>query len=358
MYRTLTHIKLITIVLAAVLFVTGIYAQGGRGRELAFGTVRDETGAIVEGVKIRAEFFGNITNELELTLKEEMATQMVEGAKVRPTYSGKTEAESLDESGSIQPSYVVETMTNKKGGWSIMGLSKGSWRITAVYNGYAFNSMFMVRRLGKIDFTVNREALSKFLEAKQLIYKKEWRRVHEMLEVLPLKDSHAALSAEIMYWRSYCLHQLSTGAKTSERVNTRLRKAVTGLDHLVKDYPMSEWVDDSRILKLELLYHLVKAGEKQHLEAIRKAAKGGKNIPMDVCLAALDILVREEPETALPTLEQIVFKNKFPRNRQKALLSLSRYRHQKTREILETIAREDPDPSVKNRAALLLRQLQ
>jgi tetratricopeptide (TPR) repeat protein len=122
-----------------------------------------------------------------------------------------------------------------------------------------------------------------------------------------------------LYWKAYALRRLG---KSSE--------ALTVLGELANGYPASRWKNDAKALEVE----------------IRQPEPASQD-DVDLKLLALNGLVQNEPESAVPLLEKILASGKSsPRMKQRALYVLAQSRNGRARELVAQYARGGVNPDL------------
>jgi tetratricopeptide (TPR) repeat protein len=122
-----------------------------------------------------------------------------------------------------------------------------------------------------------------------------------------------------LYWKAYALRRLG---KNSE--------ALAVLGELESGFPASRWKNDAKALEVE----------------IRQPAPASQD-DEDLKLLALNGLVQNEPESAVPLLEKILASGKSsPRMKQRALYVLAQSRNGRAREVVTQYARGGANPDL------------
>jgi tetratricopeptide (TPR) repeat protein len=122
-----------------------------------------------------------------------------------------------------------------------------------------------------------------------------------------------------LYWKAYALRRLG---KSSE--------ALSSLAELESGYPTSRWKNDAKALEMEL----------------RQASPASQD-DEDLKLLALNGLVQNEPESAVPLLEKMLASGKSsPRMKQRALYVLAQSKNARARELVTQYARGGTNPDL------------
>ena len=138
------------------------------------------------------------------------------------------------------------------------------------------------------------------------------------------KGAHAD---EALYWKAYALNKLG-----------RRAEALATLAQLRKGYADSRWQDDAKALELEMRQA---SGEKVNPNA---------EPDEDLKLMALNGLMNNDPERAIPMLEKFLQGNQSPKLKERALFVLSQSDNAKGRQILLQIARGSSGPDLQMKA--------
>jgi HEAT repeat protein len=130
-----------------------------------------------------------------------------------------------------------------------------------------------------------------------------------------------------MYWKAYALNKLG-----------RRDPALAALAELEKQFPQSRWLNDARALAVEI-----------------RAATGGavpeSQTDEELKLLAINGLIHQEPERALPLLEKILGDARNPPSlKSRALYVLAQSRAPRAREIVTQYARGGSNPDLQIRA--------
>jgi len=225
--------------------------------------------------------------------------------------------------------------------------------------------------------SIESQAKSLYEAAKKNIYDKNYADAIAKLKALTSKDADSPFGQEGLYWLGYSLDKL---ASTLENVNQGLemkQDAIARLDVLLKNFPKNTWVNDARILQVQIAEALVKKGLGNYRRYINNGVSGGveggvvggvaggveggvqggkTDQELDLKLVALDALLGMDAESAFPILEKMIRKENRPELREKALFILSQGDKVKVGPILADIARKDPDPEMRKKALFWLGQ--
>jgi TolA-binding protein len=137
--------------------------------------------------------------------------------------------------------------------------------------------------------------------------------------------SRAGVRAEgAYYWKAYVLNKQGHSAE-----------AQAAIDVLRKNYPNSHWLDDAKVLELEV---------KQSKGPVSPDAETDDDLKM----LALTGLMQSDPEKALPQVEKILKGSHSPNLKRQALFVIAQNNTPKAQQMLEQIARGgNPDLQVR-----------
>lgn len=156
----------------------------------------------------------------------------------------------------------------------------------------------------------------------------DWARaIKEFDKVVRMKMSHAAAA---LFFKATA--QANMGSR-SEALGTLL--------DLQQWYPKSKWAEDGKALELEIRQ---KSG--QHIEPRRVDDE-------ELKLMALNSIMQNEPERAIPIIEGILSGNQSSKMKEKALFVLSQSSSPRAMEILSRVAKSGP-PDMQSRAIRFL----
>jgi hypothetical protein len=130
-----------------------------------------------------------------------------------------------------------------------------------------------------------------------------------------------------LYWKAY----------TEDRLGDRA-KALTTLADLKKQFTDSRWIRDANALELELR------------QAAGQAVPPALQNDEELKLLALRGLLQNDPEQALPVIEQMMTGGDSPRVKEQALFVLSQSRTPRAREIVVNAAKSSSNPDLQLKA--------
>lgn len=200
-----------------------------------------------------------------------------------------------------------------------------------------------------------KEVKNLFLEAKRLVYSKEWQKAMEQFKKIAENFSESRLADDSLYWLGYSMNKLSQNLQNLDKTLKIKEDAVKNLTLLVKQYPSSKWVDDAKVLRVEIAESLVTRGLKNYKKFILDAVK--EETEMDIKEVALIALLNADKEKAFSTAEKILRQGKNPRMRAKAIFVLSQLGDSRVIPLLKEMALKDSDKEVKGQAVYWLGQV-
>lgn len=195
-----------------------------------------------------------------------------------------------------------------------------------------------------------------FQQAKDAAFKKDWQAAAERWRQFCEQFPQSKWGAEPYYWLAYSLNQAAREIGDFERQAAMREQAMIKVEMLLSRFKDSSWVEDARMLRIELAESLVKAGKVNYKKYITSGAEGKNGGDFNVKLAALDALLQMDEKKALPILKKILQENKDKNIRAKALFVLSQHDDPSVPPLLAEIARKDADPDVREQAVFWLGQ--
>jgi tetratricopeptide (TPR) repeat protein len=159
-----------------------------------------------------------------------------------------------------------------------------------------------------------------YSQARSYIERDQYDRAVETLDRVITAGGDRADAA--MYWKAYSLSKLA-----------RRPEALTTLSDLQKRYAKSRWVPDAKALEIE----------------VRQASGQGVSpdgVTDDLKLYALQSIMRNDPETALPAVEKMLAGGSSVRVKERALFVVSQSREARAKDILVNVARGGSNPDL------------
>lgn len=193
-----------------------------------------------------------------------------------------------------------------------------------------------------------------YKRAKEFVYQKDWLKAVEQFRQVAESFRGSKLRDVSLYWSSYSLNQLSQTLENLDKILETQEEALSQLETLMRQYPYSKWIDDAKLLRVEIAENLVKKGFKQYKHILNGASK---DPDIELKIAALDVLLQMDKEKAFPILEKMIRSNKNPELREKAIFILSQIDDPRVVPILAEVALKDNNKQIKEKAIFWLGQI-
>ena len=207
------------------------------------------------------------------------------------------------------------------------------------------------------DLNFEEDELEIFLKAKDFVFKRYWRKAKEQLEFFLKKYPSSQLRAEALYWLAQSLNRMSRDEVYKENVIALKEEAFQKLELLIGQYPESVWIDDAKVLRVEIAGELALIGKTEYKSIIQDIYQTGKKTETDLKLIALNSLITLEPEASIPLLKDVLEKEKDLRVRKKVVLLLGRKYTRGVLTLLEDVSKNDPEREVREEASYWLEQI-
>jgi TolA-binding protein len=160
------------------------------------------------------------------------------------------------------------------------------------------------------------------------------RRWDDALEDFNQLASRAGAHADAaLYWKAYALNKLG-----------RRDEATAAFAELRKSYPNSSWLEDAKVLELEIQ------------QAAGKPVSPDQQADEDLKLIAINSIMQSDPDRAIPLLENLLKSSTSPKLKERALYVLAQSGSPRAHQILERIARGGGNPDLQVRAIEYMRQ--
>jgi tetratricopeptide (TPR) repeat protein len=199
-----------------------------------------------------------------------------------------------------------------------------------------------------------KKAADMFREAKQWTSRKDWSKAMNQLQKIVETYSDTKITDDSLYWLGYSMNQLSQKLENLDEILDIQKQALSRLETLMQRYPSSKWIDDAKVLRVEIADNLVKRGFKQYKYILNGASK---DPDIEVKLAALDALLHMDKEQAFPILEKIIRTNKNPELKEKAIFILSQKNDPRVVPLLAEVVLKDEDKKTREKAIFWLGQI-
>ena len=157
----------------------------------------------------------------------------------------------------------------------------------------------------------------------------DWKvAARQFARVADMKGAHADAS---LFWL----------AKSENNMGQRA-EALSTILRLHQEYPKSKWNDDAKAFELEVRQS---AGQQPAPERI---------VDEELKLIALNGLMQNDPERAIPILDKLLTSNNSPKLKDKALFILAQSQSAQATDILSRVARNGSDADLQRRAVRYL----
>ena len=196
-----------------------------------------------------------------------------------------------------------------------------------------------------------------FLKGKEYVFKRQWRKARQRLELYLERYPSGQLKDEALYWLAQCLNKISKDQVDKDEVIELKEQAVRELDLLIQQFPKSVWLDDAQELRIEISGELAFIGKTEYKKIIQHIYETQEKTETDLKLIALNSLIELEPEAAIPFLKKIIETDKDPQVRKKVVLLLGRKYTHGVITLLEDVSKKDPDREVREEASYWLEQI-
>jgi len=207
------------------------------------------------------------------------------------------------------------------------------------------------------DLNFEEDELEIFLKAKDYVFKRYWRKAKEQLEFFLKKYPSSQLRAEALYWLAQSLNRMSRDEVYKDNVIALKEDAFQKLELLIGQYPESVWMDDAKVLRVEIAGELALIGKTEYKSIIQDIYEKGKKTETELKLIALNSLIALEPEASIPLLRGIMVKEKDLRVRKNIIFLLGKKYNRSVLTLLEDVSKNDPDKEVREEANYWLEQI-
>lgn len=224
-------------------------------------------------------------------------------------------------------------------------------------NSHEMRAALTDKGLNYEDLKFEEDELAIFLKAKDYVFKRYWRKAKEQLEFFLKKYPSSQLRAEALYWLAQSLNRMSRDEVYKENVIALKEEAFQNLELLIGKYPESVWIDDAKVLRVEIAGELALIGKTEYKSIIQNIYETGKKTETDLKLIALNSLITLEPGISISLLKGILEKEKDLRVRKKAILLLGSKYNRSVLTLLEDVSKNDPEREVREEASYWLEQI-
>ncbi|MCK5005640.1 MAG: HEAT repeat domain-containing protein, partial [Candidatus Aminicenantes bacterium] len=196
-----------------------------------------------------------------------------------------------------------------------------------------------------------------FKKAKKLIYEKDWTRAVVTLKKFQEKFKKSGYLDDSLYWLSYSLSKMGTELTERTAKISLNEEAIKELNELLDRFKTSTWIEDAKILRMEIAESLSGLGNRSYRKYLRSGADADAEKEGSVKMWALDALLQMDEEKAFPILKKIIKENKDVRMREKALFIISQHDHKEVVPVLINVAKNDASRKVREKAIFWLGQM-
>ena len=161
--------------------------------------------------------------------------------------------------------------------------------------------------------------------AQRSIERGEWARAIDQFRELANANFPRADAA--LYWQAYSLDRLN-----------RQAEALTTVAELLKNYPMSRWLNDARALEIAMRQ---RAGQP---------VSPDQQNDDDLKLLAIQGLQQMDPAQGVPLLEKILQGTQSPRLKERALFVLAQSGSDRAQQVLAGVAKGNSNPDLQRKA--------
>ena len=193
-----------------------------------------------------------------------------------------------------------------------------------------------------------------YKKGKEFVYEKDWSKAVKQFRQIAESFPKSKLRDVSLYWSSYSLNQLSQNLENLDKILESQEEALSQLETLMRQYPYSKWIDEAKLLRVEIAENLVKKGFSKYKYILDGASK---DPDIELKIAALDVLLRMDKEKAFPILEKMIRSNKDPELREKAIFILSQINDPRVVPLLVEVALKDTDKKLREKAIFWLGQI-
>lgn len=149
------------------------------------------------------------------------------------------------------------------------------------------------------DKKISESTAEIYKKGKRAVFMKEWNEAAGLLKKLKKEFPQNIYSDSTLYWLAYSQNKLSQDAKNAQQRQDLKKSAIENLNNLIKTFKKSDWVDDARILRIEISMSLVKLGEKSFKKYIMEELKNGEKTEPDIKALAKEALQQLEKDSVI-----------------------------------------------------------
>lgn len=210
----------------------------------------------------------------------------------------------------------------------------------------------------RMDSSFLDQELKSFLEAKEFIFGRAWVRAANAFRDHFKTYPEGRYGDEAGFWLARALDGLAGEERTMDRILDRKCEAVDVLNRLEKGYPKSQWLEEARSFRKDLLYQIALVGGHKR-EAFLAGFLKEENKTLDRArLDTLPELISWDRGWAAPVVEDLLKTVADPEGRKEAVRFAARFFPDETEILLREVAVRDADTGVRAEAASALERLE
>ncbi len=144
-------------------------------------------------------------------------------------------------------------------------------------------------------------------KAKRAIFMKEWKNAIVLLKKLNDEFPRCQNSDSAVYWLAYSQNKLSQTEENKEAGQELKKMALKNLDDLIDTFENSDWVDDAKILRIEIAVSLIQSGNPQYKKYLIDELENIPQSDSNLKKLVLNALTRIEDEQNKTDLKSKTF---------------------------------------------------
>ena len=132
-------------------------------------------------------------------------------------------------------------------------------------------------------------------EAKKAVIGKNWQQAVEIYNKLVAEAKDNRYLDESMYWLGYSLYQQSKALSDLDYRLDGTKRAIEEVNVLIEKFPLSAWIDDASMLRIEMAQDLAKRGLAGYEKYLVEGLKTSEQDPnLEIKLVALNALLQTD----------------------------------------------------------------
>jgi len=191
--------------------------------------------------------------------------------------------------------------------------------------------------------------------AKKFIIKKDWAKAVKLLEKIIKEPTENKLKDNALYWIAYSLKKNAGNIEDREKQVETLKNAIEKLNSLVEIFPSSNWIEDGKMLRIEIAEDLIKRGLDGYKKIIFRSSE--QNSKENIKIYALDALLNMNDKKAFPLLKKMINSNASLKLKKKAIFILSQKSDKRILPFLTKITLSDNPYELKKEAIFWIGQI-